>query len=143
MKMDPQRLSPHAGVAPFDAEAFERDPDAYLSRIEPARCYQTAKPGPDVPPLDVGGSLRAQVTWGDAVVLWTRTVPRAPVTFTAFQGGYFKENGVASVTVRADAQGLASAHYAVDAGITGDVNVIAGSPVAVGAQRFFITVNPT
>src|SRR5580765_2534136 len=52
MRTAPQRLSPHAQLDPFDADAFARDPDRYLSAIEPARCFQTARPGPDVPVLD-------------------------------------------------------------------------------------------
>jgi hypothetical protein len=143
MKTAPERLSPTGKVEPFDKDSFEHDPEAYLSRIEPARCFQTAKPGPKVPILDVGSPLRTQVTQGDAAILWAKAVPNAPVTFTAFGGGYFKENGVSTVSVRADARGLASAKYTADVGITGDVSVVVGSPLSAGNQRFFIRVDPS
>jgi hypothetical protein len=67
-------------------------------------------------------------------------LPDAPVTYTTFGGGTFKENGIGSVSVRADGRGLASAHYSADRGIDGDVTVVAGSPSAVGNQRFFVHV---
>lgn len=142
MKTAPDRLSPYARVQPFDEAAFARDPEGYLSRVEPARCFQSAKPGPNVPRLDVAGSLRTQVTWGNAVALWAKTVPLAPVTFTVFGGGELTENGLASATVRADARGLAAVHYTAGAGITGDVSVVAGSPLASGTQKFLIRVEP-
>jgi hypothetical protein len=141
MKTAPEKLSPNAPLEPFDREEFQNDPAAYLARIEPSRCFQTAKPGPEAVALDVGSPLRTHVVTGDATLLWVKTLPRAPVTFTVFGGGFFKENGVGTVSVRADANGLAGAHYMADAGIVGDVSVIAGSPVAVGTQRFFIRID--
>jgi hypothetical protein len=140
MKTAPERLSPGARLEPFDKAGFEHDPEAYLSRIEPARCYQSAKPGPDTPVLDAVSPLRTSVTWRNATALWVKTVPNAPATFTAFGGGYFTDNGVGTVSVRADARGLAVAHFTADPGIAGDVSVIVASPVAAGTQRFYIRV---
>ncbi len=91
-------------------------------------------------PLDAAGPLRTRVVWGTEVILWIKTLPGAPVTFTVFGGGYFKENGVGTISVRADARGLAGAHYTADAGIFGNVSVVAASPVAAGTQRFSVSV---
>ncbi len=143
MKTEPQKLSPTGRPEPFNQAAFEHDPEAYLSRIEPGRCFQTARPVPGAFPLGAAVPLRKEVVVNDATLLMVKTLPNAPVTFTIFEGGYFKENGVNSVTVRADGRGLAQAHYAADPGTSGDVSVVAGSPVAVGNQRFFIRVNPS
>jgi hypothetical protein len=143
MKANPQRLSPHAHVEPFDQSSFEHDPEAYLSKVVPARCFQTAKPGPDVVPLEVAGVLRTEVTPGTSTILWVKTVPKAPVTYTVFGGGYFTENGVGTVSIRADARGLAGVHYTADPGINGDISVIAGSPLAAGTQRFYVHINET
>src|SRR5262249_23940021 len=116
---------------------------AYLARVEPARCFQTAKPGAEVAPLEVASPLRTKVAWGDAAVLWVKTVPNSPVTFTAFQGGIFKENGVGSVSVRSDARGLAAAHSPACPGISGDVTAAAGSPLAPGTHRSLTPVQPS
>jgi hypothetical protein len=140
MKSDPKRMSPFAMPEPFDPGDFGRQPEQYLSDIEPARCFQTAKPGPGILVLEAGSTLRSRVAWGDADLLMVKTVPNAPVTFTVFGGGYFKENGVSTISVRADARGLAAAHYTADYGISGDITVVAGSPLASGNQRFFIRV---
>jgi hypothetical protein len=140
MKTAPQSLSPGARLEPFDEASFEHDPEAYLSRIEPSRCYQTAKPGPDTPVLEAVSPLRTNVAWRNAIPLWVKTVPNAPATFTVFGGGYFADNGVGTVSVRADARGLAAAHFTADPGITGDVSVIVASPLAAGTQRFYIRV---
>jgi hypothetical protein len=66
--------------------------------------------------------------------------PGAPVTFTAFDGGEFKENGLASVTIRADGRGLAGAHFIATPGIEGDLTIVAGSPLSSGVQRFVLRV---
>jgi hypothetical protein len=64
MKTNPERLSPSAKVAPFDPEGFGRKPDDYLSQIEPARCFQTAKPGPSAFALVAASPLRTRVALG-------------------------------------------------------------------------------
>jgi hypothetical protein len=139
----PGRLSSTAALPPFDREAFARNPQGYLSRVEPARCFQTAAPGPDAVLLETVVPARAAVTRGSDHSLWVKTAPSAPVTFTAFDGGAFKENGLPTVTVQADGRGLAVARFTAPAGVDGDVHIVAGSPMAAGVQRFFLRVVDT
>jgi hypothetical protein len=122
LKTAPARLSTTAALPPFDKQAYDADPQAYLSRVEPARCFQTAAPSAEETPL------------------WVKGLPGAPVTFTTFDGGAFKENGLPSVTVQADGRGLAVAHFTAGKGIGGDVSIVAGSPLSMGVQRFVIRV---
>jgi hypothetical protein len=137
----PERLSPLMPPTPFDRTAFEADPDAYLDVVEPGRCFQTATAdGPDAVAL-VGSPLVA-ATPGAMVPLLVRGAPGAPVTFTAFDGGVFAENGLGSVSVRADARGYAVVNFATPPDARGHLAVVAGSPLAVGNQRFFVEITP-
>jgi hypothetical protein len=140
LREEPNSLSTTAALPPFDQGAFDRDPQEYLARVEPARCFQTAKPGPEAMPLQAQSQNRAAIPQGVPQPLWVKTTPNAPVTFTAFDGGEFKENGLPSVTVQADARGLASAHFFAPRGVEGDVNIVAGSPLASGVQRFLLRI---
>jgi hypothetical protein len=126
--------------AAIEVEAFERNPKAYLATVEPTRCFHTAEPGAEVPFLESKTAGRGNVTAGGAVPLWVRTVPNAPVTFTAFDGGEFKENGLSSVTVQADGRGMAVANFVATDKVAGELTVIAGSPLASGTQRFSLRV---
>ena len=128
-------------VAPFDRDAFERDPTAYLSGTDPARCFQTAAATAATPPLRSKGPTRSKLSIGGSLALWVQGLPGAPVTFTTFDGGAFKENGSSSVTVRADGRGLAVANFVATPGSGGDVNIVAGSPMAVGVQRFVVRIS--
>jgi hypothetical protein len=138
---EPARLSTTGALPPFDQDAFLRHPREYLAKVEPARCFQTARPGPDTVVLQTQVANRAVVNRGEALPLWVKTAPNAPVTFTAFDGGQFTENGLGSVSVQADAKGLAAAHFTAPRGIDGDVYIIAGSPLAAGVQRFHLRVS--
>jgi hypothetical protein len=140
MTHDPQSLSMTAALQPFDRQSFERAPAEYLAKVEPARCFQTARPAPETAALVSQVPNRAGVQRGVAHALWVKTTPSAPVTFTAFDGGEFTESGLPSVTVQADARGLASAHFLAVRGVDGDVNIVAGSPMASGVQRFLLRV---
>jgi hypothetical protein len=140
LRAAPDRLSTTAALPPFDRAAFAANPRQYLARVEPARCFQTAAPGRDVVALQTAVPARAAVTRGVDHPLWVKTAPGAPVTFTAFDGGAFKENGLPSVTVQANANGLAVARFTAPRGVDGDLNIVAGSPLAAGVQRFFLRV---
>jgi hypothetical protein len=140
LKIAPTRLSTTAALPPFDKQAYDADPRAYLAEVEPARCFQTAPPSAEGRPLEVQVSARSAMPTGGETPLWVKGVPGAPVTFTSFDGGAFKENGLPSVTVQADGRGLAVAHFTAGKGIGGDVSIVAGSPLSVGVQRFVIRV---
>ena len=63
-----------------------------------------------------------------------------PVTLTSFGLGTFLRTGLATVTVPADGDGLASATWVATAGTVGNVSILAGSPERAGQVPFLITV---
>jgi hypothetical protein len=135
------RGSSLAPLRPFDLGEFQADPEAYLRKVEPARCFQTAQPtGTDDVRLGMVTGAQLSISPGETVALKVKGVAFAPVTFTSFNGGTFDESKLGSVTVRANADGLAEAHFSVGPGIGGDVRIQAGSPLAVGAQVFAVRV---
>jgi hypothetical protein len=143
LRTSPELLSTTAALPPFDLAEFEAHPKEYLAQVIPARAMQTAEPAADVPALRMQSQARAAIATGEVAPLWVKGEPGAPVTFTTFDGGTFKENGLTSVTVQANANGLAVAHYTAGPGIGGDINIVAGSPLSSGTQRFFIRVGGT
>jgi hypothetical protein len=140
IKTAPGSLGTTAKLPPFDADGFKRDPRSYLEQVVPSRIYQTADPGSVAEKLVAADTARVEVVRGEHVALWVKGAPEAPVTFTSFDGGVFKENGFGTVTVQANANGLAVAHFTAGPGIEGDVAVVAGSPLTVGTQTFFVRV---
>jgi hypothetical protein len=137
---DPERLSAVGPIPDFDEKEFEADPEAYLVRAEPARSLQSAKPGPDATRLEAVSPQRAEIKTNQPMELEVKGVASAPVTFTTFDGGYFKENGLPTISVQADEAGSATVHYVAGPGIGGDVTIVAGSPLATGRQEFFLSV---
>ncbi|MCG8649117.1 MAG: hypothetical protein MI861_04755 [Pirellulales bacterium] len=137
----PQRLSPIFVPAPFDRDAYQADPQAYLSVHEPGRVFQSAQPGPGVPVLTSISARRQTMRQGEAVRLSVKTLPGMPVTMTSFDLGIFS-NGLTSITVAADEQGIASASFTGSSGTAGSINVLAASPVAAERVQFNVFVNP-
>jgi hypothetical protein len=125
---------------PFDPVAYRRDPEAYLRVIEPGRIFQSAKPGPDVKPLEIVGDAELRMDARSSVSLSVRAEPGAPVTFHSSDGGGF-ENRLTTITVRADDQGLARARYLATPGTYADVHVTAASPMTSGRVLFVIEVD--
>lgn len=135
----PERLSPLIAPAPFDKSAYDANPQAYLDVVEPGRCFQTAKAvGGDAIQLIAVGSSAPRALPGETVPLIAQGARNAPVTFTAFDGGLFTENGLGSVTVKGDVHGYATVHFTAPINARGHLAVLAGSPLAVGNQRFFV-----
>jgi hypothetical protein len=130
---------PATEVPPFDAARFAADPEAYLAAVVPERVFQTAEPASDVPQLAAEVAIRQDVALGDGINLRVRTLPLAPVTFCAADGGTFA-NGRSTVSVRADPQGLASARYAPSQGTYHRARVVAASPMTSGRVGFTLTV---
>jgi hypothetical protein len=139
----PERLSPVVAPRPFDRGAFRADPEAYLGVVEPGRCFQTERePNADSVHLRALSSLTPSSDEDGLVALSVETAPAAPVTFTSFGPGYFRENTLNSVSLRADAGGRAVAHYVVAKGASATVPVLVGSPEAVGNQTFLVMSGP-
>lgn len=136
----PERLSALLTPAPFDPVAYARDPDAYLHTVEPGRIHQTAEPTSDGTPLRLVTEPRPLVAPGGTLAVRVRGVAGAPVSFAAIGGGTFVENGLNSISVRADAEGLATATFRADPGTIGDAPIIAASPLAIGQQTCVVHV---
>ena len=138
---NPERLSALVPPTPFDPEAYEADPRAYLDVVEPGRVWQSLDPGPDVPRLRRATPPISEIVQGESVALRANAPPGTPVTFTSFDLGAF-QNRLTSITVAADEEGVATATFTGTSGTLFDVNVLAASPAASGQLRFTVTVNP-
>ena len=140
-KTHPERLSVMlAPTETFDKAAYEADALGYCSVVIPGRVFQTATPAPGVPELKPLGGTLAVAGQSDPVVLSVQGVPESPVTFTSLDLGYFQENKLNSITVRADKNGTASATFTGGPGTIADVNILAGSPLSTGQVRFKVVV---
>ena len=135
----PERLSPLIAPKPFDPAAFAADPKSYMDIVEPGRVFQSAEPGPDVPVLNPQGSASFEIAVGESCTLTVTTRPGYPVTFIAPDLGTFP-NSLTSITVQADAQGVASTVYRATGGVIADAQVLAGSPGASGQVKFHLFV---
>lgn len=133
--------SPSLPPPAWDAAAYRRDPHAYLEQVYPARANQTAAPAAETPFLVAEGGTAFTVAPLGAAVLRTRGEPWMPVTFTSWGLGAFQRNGLTSVTVPADADGLASATWVATAGTVGNASIIAGSPTRAGQVGFLIRIS--
>ena len=138
----PERLATLIAPAPFDAQRFAANPQAYADVIEPGRAFQSAQPGANVPVLRSLSSTTMTMTQESQVVLRVKTLPLAPVTFTSFDLGRFS-NQLVSQTVLADAHGVAATMFSAGPGTIDGVHVLAGSPMASGQVRFDIHVTLT
>ncbi len=133
------RLSVMTEAKPFDREAFEKDPQAYLDEIEPGRIWQSAPEAEGVKPIVHLGEFYRQLLQGESAPLSVKIEPNLPVTFYSPQLGRF-ENLLTSITVRSDEKGIANATYTATPGSRGDVTILAASPVNSGQARFLINV---
>lgn len=128
-------------IAPpkFDPQAYQQDPQAYIDRVEPGRVFQVLQPGADTPALRKVGPMYQEIQQGESVYLQVTAPEGAPVTFTSLDLGMF-ENQLTSITVKADADGLARASFVGTTGTIDDVDILAGSPVTSGNVRFIVHV---
>jgi len=135
-------VAPRVSLEPpgvFDESAYLADKSGYLDIVEPGRVYQTEPVGEAVPPLKSMGRLHHRLMSGESVELAVLGVAGMPVTFTSFDLGHFK-NGLSTITVEADADGIARAMFSAGSGTRGHVSVTAGSPVCSGMVSFSVFV---
>jgi hypothetical protein len=137
----PERLSAIIQPAAFDLLQYQRNKQAYLEVSEPGRVWQTAQPGEGVPVLAALGSTQHRMRQGETIRLRVESAPESPVTFTSFDLGAFS-NGLTSITVEADADGLAVAAFTAPPGTAYLVDLLAGSPLASGQVDFRVLVIP-
>ena len=135
----PERLSVLSRPRAFNLEAFKANPGEYLNVVEPSRVFQSAKPGPGVARLRSLTPGIREITQGESVTLRVSAPAGAPVTFTSFDAGAF-DNDLTSITVQADATGIAEAKFVATPGTIQDVHILAGSPLASGQARFVVNI---
>ena len=101
---------------------------------------QVAEPGPGVPVVTAIGAGALMMRPGELVRMQVQTEPGMPVSCSSQGLGEFPASGQSSVTVPADAQGVASIEFLATAGTVGHCLLIAGSPVRAGQVQFLITI---
>jgi len=136
----PERLGVMFIPKQFDEEAFAKDPQAYLTTVEPGRIWQTKSPGPGVESLKRESLLYHEVVQGETVELRVRGVKNGVVTFHSFALGFF-ENQLTTMTVQADEQGLASVNFTAGGGTYGELDLLAASPLNSGQVNFVVNVS--
>ncbi len=138
----PERLTPSAAATPFDATQWKANPGLYLSVVEPGRIYDTMASDPNVKVLAGLSPGYSTAVVGEAVRLQVRTEPNSPVTYTNFLNGYF-ENGLRSITVVSDADGIAEAISTMPVGdLATRAEIVVGSPVTSGTASFVLEAAP-
>jgi hypothetical protein len=138
----PERLSAQIAPAAYVRTRDRTTQQRYLDVIEPGRVYQTADPATGARQLEALGGAAVQVipALGTAP-LAVRTVPGAPCTFLATEGGAFAETRLACATVLAAADGIARVTYQANAGTIDDASILVGSPETVGTLRLIVHVH--
>lgn len=131
----PERVNPFLSPPRFDLQAYRTDPEAYLSIVEPGRVWQSAQPADGVPVIRRISPRKHTLRQGESVRLQVKVAPNAPVTFTAFDLGAF-DNGLTSISVAANADGIAEAAYTATPGTIALGNILASSPLASGRTKF-------
>lgn len=142
-QIDPSRPSgfgPPMALRPDYLAAIDRDP-TYYQRAEASRIDEACPkpPGVDRFPELTSMSDCFQIATPMSTAsqaLRVRALPFRPVTFAALDSGTFP-NGEHTVTIRADAQGIAETRFSVTR--EGDYRVIVGSPENFGHTEFSIT----
>ena len=135
----PERVSMQVVPAAFDAEGYARDPQAYLDVVEPGRVWQMAANVEGIGEITVVGSAFHEIPALGSASLDVRVPPGAPVTFTSLDLGAFI-NGLSSMTVAADAQGLARAVFHARAGTLASCTILAACPVTTGQVSFWVEI---
>lgn len=136
----PEQLSPAFAPAPFDLDAYQADKERYLVLHEPGRVFQSAQPGEGVAVIEAVSDQAFTMNVGESIRLSVKIPAGMPATFTSFDIGTF-DNGLASITVAAGDDGVASAAFNASPGKIGDVNILAASPVATERIKFDVYIN--
>ena len=135
----PERLTSSVKPKPFNKAEYDANPKAYLDVCEPGRIWDVAEPGPGVKQIDAKTDTVVDMKPGETVTLRVIAIPLAPVTFTSFDWGEF-ENRLTSITVQADARGIASARFTATPGTIGQVDILAASPLTSGQVKFHVDI---
>lgn len=126
-------------IPKFSREDYDRDPPAYLAQVVPGRAFQVLSPRPGLPAITSAVAFRQTVEPLGSVDLAVSVVPSAPVTFTSAGLGSFP-NERTSISVAADAGGIARTRFTATRGTTGRAFIFVASPLASGRVRFEVEV---
>lgn len=138
----PQQRHGQAGsVAPgFDRSRYLADPAAYLDHADGSRAHQPAQPAADIPLLAPVDGTTFHLAPGGTCVLAARTEPGMPVTYLSYGLGRFA-SGYTTITVAADAAGVARAAFTAVDGTVGTCPISAASPVRGGVLQYLIVIH--
>jgi hypothetical protein len=125
------------GLVPFDSDAYAADPEGYLAQVQPNRIWQPAPRDGDAPMIVALSASYQRVQRDAPLEIEVRVPPQAPVTFHCDQAARF-DNGVNTITVAADEQGLAQVKFR--SASTTRHEIAATSPLAKGSLRFVVVV---
>ncbi len=125
---------------PFDLEAYQAEPEAYLSKIRPGRVFYPAQPAQDVSPLRPKSSKFNKILQGETVVLRVKADPKSPVAFYSSDGVGRFDNQLKSITVAAGEDGIAEVRYTAVAGTVGLQSILAASPLHSQQLKFVVKV---
>lgn len=124
----------------FDANRWALDSayrTAYVAAAVPGRVWHPASPGSGVPVLGASAQ-RFSVAPATTLTLSVTAIAGAPVSFTCFGEGRFSANAQNSITVTANAQGVAQASF--EAPRSGPVPILVASPLCQGRLRIVVQV---
>lgn len=132
-------VSAFLGADDFDRSrlgdlAYLRD---YAAKIRPGRCFLTSN-DPQDPEIKLESDYLQEVLQGKTAVFQIRTRPHSPVTATSHDAAIFAANQATTLTVIADASGLAEFVVLAPSGVISDCNFTAASPTARGSTNFIL-----
>lgn len=133
------RLTPFVAAPKFDEQQFLEDPEAYANEVVPGRIFDILPASPDTPSIRRVGSARFEVIQGESVILRAQSEALRPVTFYSGKFGRFND-GLSTITVIADEDGVAEVRFMTTPGMMGDVDIVATSPVRSGRARYVVEV---
>lgn len=136
-----EQISPAKLPGTFDKQAYLADPRSYLQKHVPSRAFASAQPGAGVARLKPASNQSHFLRQGESIRLAVTTEAGMPATFTSFDLGVF-DNGLSSITVAADKNGMAQANFIAAPGKVGEVNILAASPVAAEQVTFQVWIAP-
>jgi hypothetical protein len=132
-------VSAFVGADDFDRNrlgdlAYLRD---YASKIRPGRCFQSSHNQND-PELKLESDYMQEAEQTKTAVFQIRAQAYAPVTATSHDAAIFALNQASSLTVIADASGLAEFVVLAPSGVISDCNFTASSPMARSSRNFVL-----
>lgn len=143
LSIPPRKHSLLERTAAFDAARWAADASyraTWLASYDPARIWRPAEPGAGIPVLTSVAGRRLATQPGGQVTISVRAAAGAPVQFVCLGNGRFHDTGHGAQAVSAGADGVAA--VVLDATYTGDIVILAASPMASGVVRFLVRSQP-